>query len=380
MPKNKLLKTTAKIAKTLTISGLAYHFWYQKNANLIRTNPGEIELPNEEPIPLDWVDSQHYGEAMEQKVKPYIEKYRKQQVLPLNAYPIAIDTYQLPNPDQTLLIVHGFNEYKEKFHELIYYFLQANIQVVVYDQRGHGFSKIDENQTQINIKDFNEYVVDLNHIIHQIVLPMSQNNPLILFGHSMGGAVVTSYLIKEEPTIVDAVVLNAPMIEIETGKYPQSLSHLVSHLMSQTPFGNLYIPTTEAYDPQIHTLFNADNDLTHYPVRNEYTHYLNNSLHKIPTRGGSYHWLATSLSHLWEIRKPENIKKIKQAVLLFRAEDDVIVGAEGIFTLNQYLPKVTPIFVPNSKHEIFQENDQIVQAYISQIIKFIRETTQKPNV
>lgn len=371
MPENKFFKQTINTLKLLTVAGATYHVWYHKNNSLVTNNPGELELSNHNILDLNWISGDDYATQMEAIVLPYLAKFRQQTSRTINGHLIAIDCYLLPKPAQTFVIVHGFNEYKEKFHEIIYYLLQANIQVVVYDQRGHGFSKTNPLQSQINITDFNDYVVDFQHIMKDVVLAIAQNTPIVLFGHSMGGAVVTSYL-ETNDAIADLAILNAPMIDIETGIYPQSFSHLLSRFISKTPFGMAYIPTTDAFDPLKHTAFNVENDLTHYPKRNEYTHNLNLALHELPTRGGSYNWLAASLNQIWEIRKQENIAKIKQPVLLFRAEDDTIVRSKGLFTLNKYLPKVFPILVPNSKHEIFQENDQIVQAYVSHMIQFIQ--------
>lgn len=378
MPK-KTVKKFSQFAALGLASASLYHALYKIKFPLIVDGPDEHimnatdENSLSKELDVNWISEANYTIEMNEKVVPYLSKRVQRGTLKRGDYNLAYDIYPLKDSLATVTIVHGFNEYKEKFQEIIYYMLQSKIQVIVYDQRGHGDSKLTSQQTQIDSQNFNEYVLDLKIIIDQVVRPvMSINQKLIIFSHSMGGAVTTSY-IEQYADEVDAAILNTPMFMIDTGNYPQSFTYLYSKIMSKLGYGRRYIPTTQAFDSSRHTIYDEspEESISNSQIREEYFHKVNIKVHSLPTRGGSLNWLKTAFDTTHAILKPERLAQVKIPVLLIRAGEDNLVKKEGIFTAGHYLPNVERVFIPDSKHQTYLDHDKALKRYVKMLIGFI---------
>lgn len=379
MPKH-IGKLLTKIAAVGLTSVGAYHAYYQKKYPLILKAPDEFLLePSSEELKkqrltVDWVSEANYTHEMNERVRPYLSERMVKGQLKRGDYTLAYEKYALDDAIATVILVHGFNEYKEKFSELVYYFLQNKMQVVIYDQRGHGASKLTPQQTQIDSQNFNEYVLDLKAVIGELARPLTDDkHKLVIFSHSMGGAVTTSY-IEQFPKGVDAAILNTPMFMIDTGKYPQSLTYLYSKTMSKLGYGRNYIPTTTAFDPNIHTVYddNPEEAISNSQIREAYFHKLNLKLHSVPTQGGSLNWLKTAFETTHAILKPERLSQVKIPILLLRAGNDTVVEKEGIFTAGHYFANVERVLIADSKHQTYLDHDQALKPYVQKLIQFIR--------
>lgn len=375
----KIAKTTAKLGLA-TLGGLAvYHTKYNKKYPLVNESHAEQPLSSDGKIAdIDWVVEENYKEMMTNKVEPFLKNRLEVGNLDRGDYSLAYEKFLLPHSIASVIIVHGFNEYKEKFHEVVYYFLQKNIQVFIYDQRGHGMSKLSAQQTQIDSQNFNEYVLDLKAMIDEVVKPsLLKEDKLFIFSHSMGGAVTTSFIEQFEGR-VDGVILNTPMFLIDTGKYPRSFTYLYSKQMAKLGWGREYIPTTEAFDSEKHSRYDKqpENSISNSQIREAYHHDVNVRLHTVPTRGGSLNWLKTAFDTTHAILKPDRLKRIKQPVLLIRAGRDTVVQKEGIFTAGAYLPNVEQILIAESKHQTYLNHDAELKIYMNKLLEFIQQNAK----
>ena len=96
----------------------------------------------------------------------------------------------------TVIIVHGFGEHSGRYRPLAMQLVNNGYAVYSYDQRGHGKS----GGPRAYINAWEEYVTDLERAIER-VLESSGDSPLFILGHSLGGLVVASYLIKNKERI-----------------------------------------------------------------------------------------------------------------------------------------------------------------------------------
>jgi acylglycerol lipase len=106
----------------------------------------------------------------------------------------------------SLCFVHGFGHYSQEFYETAFHLAKAGINCHLIDLRGHGYSggcrldwTIEDLHTDILtlIKQAESDGVDL---------------PLYVFGHSMGGGLVTSLFINNQYLQVNGVILSAPLL------------------------------------------------------------------------------------------------------------------------------------------------------------------------
>ncbi len=85
----------------------------------------------------------------------------------------------------TIVIVHGLGEHSGRYILVGDFFSRAGFSVFAFDLRGHGFS----DGKPISIERYQDYLADLESAIVYLERPQ----PLILFGHSLGGQIVLAY-------------------------------------------------------------------------------------------------------------------------------------------------------------------------------------------
>ena len=74
-------------------------------------------------------------EQLEKKVEPYLKNLMQTGKLHGTNY---YELYPLEEPAGTVVISFGFTESCRKYHEFIYYLLEAGYQCAILDQRGKG--------------------------------------------------------------------------------------------------------------------------------------------------------------------------------------------------------------------------------------------------
>jgi lysophospholipase len=119
----------------------------------------------------------------------------------------------------SVVIVHGLSEFTKKFYELSYHLLNQGYNVFLYDQRCHGFSqRLTDQMDLIHIHSFDDLVSDLALYIDTVVRKVDAR-PLMLYGHSMGGAVSALYL-ATTPQGIHRAVLTSPLVVPVTNNLP----------------------------------------------------------------------------------------------------------------------------------------------------------------
>ncbi|MGA0447792.1 MAG: alpha/beta fold hydrolase [Candidatus Phytoplasma pyri] len=116
---------------------------------------------------------------------------------------IYTDFKVVNNPKANIIITHGLGENSKDYYHLAKYFNQAGYNVLLYDVRGHGKS----SGKRGDISNFHFFLDDL----FQLVLFLKKINKLKIFllGHSMGGIIVNSYVVKYS-NIDGLIVSSAP--------------------------------------------------------------------------------------------------------------------------------------------------------------------------
>ncbi|TFH24991.1 MAG: alpha/beta hydrolase [Myxococcales bacterium] len=105
-----------------------------------------------------------------------------------------------------LLLVHGLGEHTGRYEHVGDYLAARGVRVCGYDQRGHGRSG---GRTGW-ISAFDDFLADLA-LFHERVRATAGGLPLVLLGHSMGGLIVTAYVLDRRPR-PDYLVLSSPAI------------------------------------------------------------------------------------------------------------------------------------------------------------------------
>ena len=286
---------------------------------------------------------------------------------------IYYKSYEVKHSKGVIVISHGFCENSEKYKELIKIFNKDFYSVYIIDHRGHGKSgRIGIDNSQINVENFNYYVKDLKTFLDSIVIPNLNDRKLYLYSHSMGGAIGTLFLEKYN-NYFDKAILNCPMMEIDTGKYPKIFSKIISKVFCIIGMGNKYLFGQGPFNGK------PDSKKVTTSSQKRYDSYFNKQLeHKeLQTSGGSFNWLNQSFKGVKELLKSENIANIKADLLLFQAGKDRFVKPEGHNKFLSLAKNCEFIKFEDAKHEIYMEKDEIFNIYIEKVLQFYNNKLKK---
>lgn len=279
--------------------------------------------------------------------------------------------YLVEDCKASIVISHGFCESLERYKELIKVFNNNGFSVYTLDHRGHGRSgRLGIDNSQINVEKFEYYVEDLKTYIDEIVLQNTDKDNLFLFAHSMGGAIGSMFLEKYN-NYFECAVLNAPMMEIDTGNYPAWFSKIISRIACVFGQGNRYILGQEP--------FSGKEDLkgSGTSSHKRYMSYFNKQLNckELQTGGGSFNWLNEAFKATKYITKEENAKKVTIPVVLFQAGKDTFVNSGGQNKFASYAKNCKLVEYKESKHEIYLERNEIFDKYIVEVLEFYNSNT-----
>jgi alpha-beta hydrolase superfamily lysophospholipase len=106
----------------------------------------------------------------------------------------------------SLCIVHGFGHYSQEFYEMAYFLAKNGINCHLIDLRGHGYSG--GCRLDWTIEDLHTDVITL---IKQAEVD-GVDLPIYVFGHSMGGGLVSSLFINNQYLQVNGIILSSPLL------------------------------------------------------------------------------------------------------------------------------------------------------------------------
>jgi alpha-beta hydrolase superfamily lysophospholipase len=109
-------------------------------------------------------------------------------------------------PRATFVIMHGLLDHSSRYEELARTLVANGIAVHAFDLRGHGRSA----GVRVAVDSFGDYVDDLAMFTER-VRHQENDVPVFVMGHSMGGAIVTLYVLDKKPRLA-GVVLSGPAL------------------------------------------------------------------------------------------------------------------------------------------------------------------------
>lgn len=128
------------------------------------------------------------------------------QYLATPKYKIAYHHYPRNNAKREVIIVHGFDEHKGRYQHVAHFLNQQECDVLCIDLPGHGES----SGKRGHINRFSDFLEALECVENELT---QKNLPLIWYGHSMGGNIVSNYLIRK-PTRASKGIIGAPWLKL----------------------------------------------------------------------------------------------------------------------------------------------------------------------
>jgi len=172
-------------------------------------------------------------------------------------FDIFEQTWSCKKAKGVVLITHGIAEHSGRYAHVAQSLVEGGYTVVSFDLRGHGKSSGKRNF----VKSFQGYLNDHQEVLDR-TLKTYPDLPLFLFGHSMGGGIVTLFTIERNPQ-VKGVLLSAASVKVSDDISPflQKISSLLSVILPKLPVLKLESDDISK-DPEVRVDY--DNDPLNY--------------------------------------------------------------------------------------------------------------------
>lgn len=129
------------------------------------------------------------------------------------------------NEKAIVILVHGYAEHIDRYEYLGTKLMEAGISMIGYDHRGHGRS----GGKRSYINRFTDYLQDLDIVVSKY---RNEAKPIFIYGHSLGGLIVTRYVIDYQPSLAGVIMSGAALkVNEDISPMLQKVSGLVSSIL-----------------------------------------------------------------------------------------------------------------------------------------------------
>lgn len=265
-----------------------------------------------------------------------------------NSKDLFFQSWVSDTADRTIVVTHGLAEHSECYSEFANEMLNDGYNVYAWDLQGHGRS---EGKRGF-VADFQDFVADLECFVDVVRNDIPDGQPIILFGHSMGGLITLLYhLYQPQSPDVQALCLSSPALgyAIEVSAFKDTLAK----------FSNRFFPSLTLYNEIRYSDLTHDQDkLSSYPM---------DSLRHDKVCAAIYLGMMQGFDHVFA-----HVKDIHLPVLFQLGGQDRIVStskSKELFEQIDVENKLLEIYA-DSFHEIF--NDQERDICFKDLKNFLR--------
>jgi lysophospholipase len=259
-----------------------------------------------------------------------------------------------PGRRGTVCLFQGRAEFIEKYFETVRDLRNRGFAVATLDWRGQGRSdRALRNPRKGYVRNFNQYQVDLETFVNEVVLPDCPP-PYFALAHSMGATVLLRSAHAGHRWF-DRMVLSAPMIALP-GMRRSTLSRLAVRSLRWAGLGSLFVPGGDAtvmmQRPFVGNLLTSD------PVRYARNVAVLESDPSLAIAWPTVAWTDAAFRVMGEIADPGYPGRIRQPMLIIAAGQDGIVSTPAIDEFSVRLRAGAHLIVPGARHELLMEQDR----------------------
>ena len=253
----------------------------------------------------------------------------------------------------TVVIVHGRNEFIEKYFETVNDLRRRGFAVLAFDARGQGGSeRLIGNKRKGHVRDFADYVNDFETVMHEVVLPDCPP-PYYVLAHSTGGAVA---ILSAERlrTQIERMVLTAPLLGLARGS-TAALARISGFLM-HFGLGEAFAPGSGATLLQTRPF--AGNPFTSDPDRYARTLGIVEADRSLGIGGPTIGWINAAMRACLRMAKPDFADYVPVPILMVLAGSESIVSNNAAEDFSRRVKTTAHLRIPGARHEILMERNE----------------------
>ncbi len=268
-----------------------------------------------------------------------------------------------------ILILPGLSEFGEKYIEFTRECLAKKYNFYIIDWAYQGrSSRYIPNAHKRHSNGYKTDISDLHYMTQNVI---TNEKPIIIMGHSMGAHIGLRYL-QEFPGVIDAAGFAAPMVGIKDLKYTKSavewfLKNLPSIHTCYIPGGKDWYAQARSSDGK--DIFSSD------PLRDKIHNAWCMSVPELQIGNITIRWVFESLKSCKLLNEKFNISKIKIPVFIATAEHEKLVDNKETEKFAKQLSDVEIIELPNAKHEILMETDEIRSIFTKKFFDLVKKVS-----
>lgn len=298
------------------------------------------------------IDEERFFEDYHTRVEPFFYEAAAQYLETEDGIRLHYRLHLQAEAAPLVLLITGRSEPLIKYDELSYDLFQLGYSIALYDHRGQGrSSRLLNDSDKGHIDNYAQYASDLLSIYEKVLKPLPKTE-LFAISHSMGGNILTIFS-ASHPDKFDKIILSSPMIDINTGNYPEWIAYTVTSLYSMLGLGQEYV---WGLGPRRSNVWSMGSH-THSTIRKKKRLYQEERFPRHWIGGPTMKWLKASLDATSSMKKLA--PQMATQSLLFQAGRDQVVLSAGQDIVCQRAPACEKIVFPNAYHEIYMEADDI---------------------
>jgi lysophospholipase len=251
----------------------------------------------------------------------------------------------------SLLFAGGRGDFIEKYLEAQHHWHARGWAVTAFDWRSQGGSRGDVVGGHLDNLDV--LVSDLAALIDD--WKVGSPGPYVVIAHSMGGHVLARTLAERKPAM-DAAVLVAPMMMVNSAPLPHWAAWWAASLLNLTGWGRMPMWKTPSLPPAPGSA--RQTVLTSSRDRYEDELWWWEKEPGYNLGGPSWAWLTAALRSCAAIT-PERLAGIAVPTLLLGTERDRLVSPAAIRRAARLIPDAELLMFEDAGHEILREADPI---------------------
>lgn len=264
-------------------------------------------------------------------------------------------------PRGSLIFAGGRGDFIEKYLEAYTHWRNRGWRVTAFDWRGQGLSQGDI--VGGNVDSFDPWIDDLAGLIAG--WRAETPGPHVAIGHSMGGHLLLRTIVERAPGL-DAAVLVAPMIDVNSGPIPAWLASKLARAMCLVGQAKRTMwKARPLFRPGSIRQRNLTGSLERYADELAWWEAEPGVILGAPDWG----WMCAAFRSARAFR-PDRLAKITLPILLIGTERDRLVSPEAIHKAAAALPHAELLMFDDSAHEILREADPIRDVALARIDAF----------
>lgn len=149
-------------------------------------------------------------------------------------------------------LVHGLGEHSGRYAHVARRFNEAGLAVFALDLPGHG-----RTEGKRGVGSFEACFNEVDHLLGE-ARQRFPNQPIFLYGHSMGAAITLKYILARKPKISGAIITSPPLAAVSVSPVKYNLARILSRITPDLTMANGLNVQHISRDAQVVSAYQAD--------------------------------------------------------------------------------------------------------------------------